>query len=649
MQRLHIRRQRPQNSDPEEQAETLEQIEAPITEALQVKAQRSRFSCEDHRCQHQDWQFDSSRIDEDVLDEDIKIIKCGRCKNYNSQISISERVLEMERLEQSYNMETLEKYGTDLTKLAKEGRFDPIIGREEQIERVVISIDMGRLTAGAWRVGDFEERLMNVIDKVKGSNGGIILFIDELHTLIGAGRGWGALDAANIMKPALARGELKCIGATTLDEYKKYIEKDPALERRFQCVKVPEPSVDETIKILKGLSPRYETYHNVRYANEALESAARLSHRYISDRFLPDKAIDIIDKAGSRVCLYQTRELGTLPVVKEMDIRHIVSSSTGIPVDKVSCKDTEHLLKMEKTLHNRVIGQYEAVDAVSRAIIRARVGIRDSNHPIATFFFTGPKGVGKTKLANVLASEYFGSKDSMIRLDMSEFYDRHTVAKLIGSPPGYINSDEGGRLTEAVRRRPHALILFDEIEKAHTNVFNIMLQIMGEGRLTDGKGRTVDFKNTMLIITSNVSTIIGKGGQANTKVVDELKKVFRPEFLNRLDEVIIFRQLTKTNVRKIVNVMLEELCERLKEKHIELVANKKFKEKVAEEGYSPIYGARPLKRTITRLLEDKLAKKMLIREIKEGDQVYLDVNSQGYVVVNKKFVKGKDNEDCSSN
>ncbi|KHN31263.1 Chaperone protein ClpC, chloroplastic [Glycine soja] len=654
-------------------------------------------------------------------------------------------------------MPTLEEYGTNLTKLAEEGKLDPVVGRQPQIERVtqilgrrtknnpcligepgvgktaiaeglaqriangdvpetiegkkVITLDMGLLVAGTKYRGEFEERLKKLMEEIKQSDE-IILFIDEVHTLIGAGAAEGAIDAANILKPALARGELQCIGATTLDEYRKHIEKDPALERRFQPVKVPEPTVDETIQILKGLRERYEIHHKLRYTDEALVAAAQLSYQYISDRFLPDKAIDLIDEAGSRVRLQhaqlpeEARELdkevrqiikekeeavrnqdfekagelrdremdlkaqiSTLvekgkemskaeseagdasPVVTEADIQHIVSSWTGIPVEKVSTDESDRLLKMEETLHKRVIGQDEAVKAISRAIRRARVGLKNPNRPIASFIFSGPTGVGKSELAKALAAYYFGSEEAMIRLDMSEFMERHTVSKLIGSPPGYVGYTEGGQLTEAVRRRPYTVVLFDEIEKAHPDVFNMMLQILEDGRLTDSKGRTVDFKNTLLIMTSNVgSSVIEKGGRKigfdldydekdssynriKSLVTEELKQYFRPEFLNRLDEMIVFRQLTKLEVKEIADIMLKEVFERLKVKDIELQVTERFRDRVVEEGYNPSYGARPLRRAIMRLLEDSMAEKMLAREIKEGDSVIVDVDSDGNVIV----------------
>ncbi|KAI3915583.1 hypothetical protein MKX01_015408 [Papaver californicum] len=543
----------------------------------------------------------------------------------------------------------------------------------ETIEgKKVITLDMGLLVSGTKYRGEFEQRLKKLTEEIR-QNDDIILFIDEIHTLIGAG-------AAE----ALARGELQCIGATTLDEYRKHIEKDPALERRFQ------PS----IQILKGLRERYEIHHKLRYTDGAIEAAARLSFQYISDRFLPDKAIDLIDEAGSRLrqiikekneairgqefekagelrdremdlrvqitnVVNKSKELSkaesesgnTGPVVTEVDIQHIVASWTGIPVDKVSIDESDRLLKMEDTLHTRVIGQDEAVKAISRAIRRARVGLKNPDRPIASFIFSGPTGVGKSELAKTLASYYFGSEEVMIRLDMSEFMEKHTVSKLIGSPPGYVGYTEGGQLTEAVRRRPYTVVLFDEIEKAHPDVFNMMLQILEDGRLTDSKGRTVDFKNTLLIMTSNVGgSVIEKGGRGigfdldygekdssynriKSLVQEELKHYFRPEFLNRLDEMIVFRQLTKSEVKEIADIMLKEVFERLRKKEIELQVTERFRDRVVDEGYDPSYGPRPLRRAIMKLLEDSMADKMLGGEIREGDSVIIDVDGDGNVRV----------------
>jgi ATP-dependent Clp protease ATP-binding subunit ClpC len=515
------------------------------------------------------------------------------------------------------------------------------------------------------------------------------------------------------LKPALARGELQCIGATTIDEYRKHIEKDPALERRFQPVQVPEPTVDETIEILKGLRERYEVHHKLKYTDEALECAAKFSSQYISDRFLPDKAIDLIDEAGSRVRLEHTsipeeakeldKELKALqkekdtairgqdfeaagsirdkevelksqikaitekkqeeakaeiesgketgPTVNEQDIADVVAAWTGIPVDKVASDEAQRLMGMEEKLHERLIGQEEAIVACSRAIRRARTGLKSPNRPVASFIFAGPTGVGKSELAKSLSQFYFGSEEAMVRLDMSEFMERHTVSKLIGSPPGYVGYSEGGQLTEAVRRRPYTLVLFDEIEKAHPDVFNMMLQILEDGRLTDSKGRVIDFKNTLIIMTSNVGAQqIEKGGgglgfqlddnvedqsyqRIKSLVQDELKNYFRPEFLNRLDEIIIFRQLNKQEVREIAMIMLNNVFKRLKEKEITLDVTDRFKDKVVDEGFSPAFGARPLRRAIMRLLEDNLAEKMLSGDIAEGTSAIMDVNAEGEIIV----------------
>jgi ATP-dependent Clp protease ATP-binding subunit ClpC len=575
-------------------------------------------------------------------------------------------------------------------------------------DKRVVTLDIGLLVAGTKYRGEFEERLKKIMDEIR-SAGNVILVIDEVHTLIGAGAAEGAIDAANILKPALARGELQCIGATTLDEYRKHIERDAALERRFQPVMVGEPSVTETVEILYGLRERYEQHHKLKILDEALEAAAKLSDRYISDRYLPDKAIDLIDEAGSRVRLInsqlppaakeldkelrqvlkekdeavrsqdfdragelrdremeiksqiraiaQTKKSETRtteddsPMVTEEDIAQIVASWTGIPVNKLTESESEKLLHMEDTLHQRLIGQEEAVKAVSRAIRRARVGLKNPNRPIASFIFSGPTGVGKTELTKALASYFFGSEDAMVRLDMSEFMERHTVSKLIGSPPGYVGYNEGGQLTEAVRRRPYTVVLFDEIEKAHPDVFNMLLQILEDGRLTDAKGRTVDFKNTLIIMTSNIgSKVIEKGGgglgfefsenesdaqynRIRNLVNEELKQYFRPEFLNRLDEIIVFRQLTKDEVKEIAVIMLNEVFSRLTEKGIRLEITDRFNERLVEEGYNPSYGARPLRRAIMRLLEDSLAEEILSGRIKDGDTAIVDVDGDGQVTV----------------
>jgi len=664
---------------------------------------------------------------------------------------------------------TLDEFGTNLTKLASESKLDPVVGRYAEIDRVVqilgrrtknnpvligepgvgktaiaeglaqriqlgdipdiledkrvLTLDIGLLVAGTKYRGEFEERLKKIMEEIK-SAGNVILVIDEVHTLIGAGAAEGAIDAANILKPALARGELQCIGATTLDEYRKHIERDAALERRFQPVMVGEPSIEDTIEILKGLRERYEQHHRLKITDEALEAAAHLGDRYISDRFLPDKAIDLIDEAGSRVRLINSKlppeakqidkelreiqkqkeesvreqnfeqagqlrekemELSTKikevlenkkeatnedknsideesskvdsnssqsPIVSEEDVAHIVASWTGVPVQKLTETESVKLLNMEETLHQRLIGQDEAVKAVSRAIRRARVGLKNPNRPIASFIFSGPTGVGKTELTKSLASYFFGSEEAMIRLDMSEFMERHTVSKLIGSPPGYVGFNEGGQLTEAVRRRPYTVVLFDEVEKAHPDVFNLLLQLLEEGRLTDSKGRTVDFKNTLLIMTSNIgSKVIEKGGgglgfefsgdsvedsqynRIKSLVNEELKQYFRPEFLNRLDEIIVFRQLTKNEVKEIAEIMLKEVFARLKDKGIKLDVTDSFKERLVEEGFNPSYGARPLRRAVMRLLEDSLAEEVLSGRIKDGDKALVDIDDNKKVKI----------------
>ncbi|MEB3212539.1 MAG: ATP-dependent Clp protease ATP-binding subunit [Leptolyngbyaceae bacterium] len=657
---------------------------------------------------------------------------------------------------------TLDEFGSNLTQLAGEGKLDPVVGRQKEIERViqilgrrtknnpvligepgvgktaiaeglaqrisngdipdileekrVVTLDIGLLVAGTKYRGEFEERLKKIMDEIRQA-GNVILVIDEVHTLIGAGAAEGAIDAANILKPALARGELQCIGATTLDEYRKHIERDAALERRFQPVMVGEPTVDETIEILHGLRDRYEQHHKLKILDESLEAAAKLSDRYISDRYLPDKAIDLIDEAGSRVRLINSqlppaakeldkelrqvlkdkdeavrsqdfdragelrdREMeikaeiraiaqskkaeaengdDSSPVVTEEDIAQIVASWTGVPVNKLTESESEKLLHMEDTLHQRLIGQDEAVKAVSRAIRRARVGLKNPNRPIASFVFSGPTGVGKTELTKALASYFFGSEEAMIRLDMSEFMERHTVSKLIGSPPGYVGYSEGGQLTEAVRRRPYTVVLFDEIEKAHPDIFNMLLQILEDGRLTDAKGRTVDFKNTLLILTSNIgSKVIEKGGSGlgfefseenaadaqytriRSLVNEELKQYFRPEFLNRIDEIIVFRQLTKDEVKEISDILLKEVFSRLSEQGITLEVTERFKDRLVEEGYNPSYGARPLRRAIMRLLEDSLAEEILSGRIQSGSTAVVDIDGDGKVTI----LSGEDRE-----
>ncbi|CAH2575344.1 ATP-dependent Clp protease ATP-binding subunit ClpA homolog [Planktothrix rubescens] len=645
---------------------------------------------------------------------------------------------------------TLDEFGTNLTQLAAEGKLDPMIGRQREIERViqilgrrtknnpvlvgepgvgktaiaeglaqrivnndvpdvlenkqVISLSMGTLIAGTRFRGEFEERLKTIVEEIRTA-GNIILVIDEIHTIVGAGSIEGTMDASNMLKPALARGELQCLGATTLDEYRKYIERDAALERRFQPVMVGEPTVEETVEILFGLRRAYEQHHQLTISDQALYAAATLSDRYISDRFLPDKAIDLIDEAGSRVRVMNSkvppelrelkreltkvigeketavklqdfdqaselrdRELeikdrletptektniaGTGLVVTEDDIAEILAAWTGINVNKLTESESVKLLKLEDILHERLIGQNEAVGAVSRAIRRARVGLKNPDRPIASFIFSGPTGVGKTELTKALATYFFGAEEAMIRLDMSEYMERHTVSKLIGSPPGFVGYEEGGQLTEAVRRRPYTVVLFDEIEKAHPDVFNLLLQILEDGRLTDAKGRTVSFKNTLIIMTSNVgSKVIEKGGgglgfewgaaseadqqynRIKNLVHEELKQYFRPEFLNRLDEIIVFRQLLKSEVKQIAEILLRDLLARLMERDITLTVSEGFKDHLVNVGFDPKYGARPLRRALMNLLEDALAEALLAGTIKDGDRAFIDVDQEGKVTI----------------
>ncbi|ADH97632.1 ATP-dependent protease ATP-binding subunit ClpC [Salisediminibacterium selenitireducens] len=646
---------------------------------------------------------------------------------------------------------TLDSLARDLTAIAKEGQVDPVIGRSKEIQRViqilsrrtknnpvligepgvgktaiseglaqqivdnevpeilrnkrVMTLDMGTVVAGTKYRGEFEDRLKKVMDEIRNA-GNVILFIDELHTLIGAGGAEGAIDASNILKPSLARGELQCIGATTMDEYRKYIEKDAALERRFQPIQVDEPTVEESVQILAGLRDRYEAHHRVTITDEAIKAAVEMSDRYISDRFLPDKAIDLIDEAGSKVRLStytappnlkeKEQELEELRKEKDAsvqsqefekaaslrdneqklkdeletlkdewkkkqgqedsevtmeDIAQVVSTWTGVPVSKLAEEETDRLLKMEDILHGRVIGQDEAVTAVSKAVRRARAGLKDPKRPIGSFIFLGPTGVGKTELARAVAETLFGDEDAIIRIDMSEYMEKHNTSRLVGSPPGYVGHDEGGQLTEKVRRKPYSVILLDEIEKAHPEVFNILLQVLEDGFLTDSKGRRVDFRNTAVIMTSNVGAQALKqekslGFTANqedakykdmkSKVMEELKKSFRPEFLNRIDETIVFHSLEKSHISEIVTLMAGELQKRLKEQEIDFELSDKAKEKIADEGFDPEYGARPLRRALQKQVEDRLSEELLRGTISKGQSVVLDVEDGEYVVRQKE-------------
>jgi ATP-dependent Clp protease ATP-binding subunit ClpC len=647
------------------------------------------------------------------------------------------------------NTPTLNQFGRDLTEMAREGKFDPIIGREKEIERViqilsrrtknnpcligepgvgktaiaeglaqkivegnipellkdkrVVTLDLSAMVAGAKYRGEFEERLKKALDEIRKA-GNVILFIDEMHTIIGAGAAEGAIDASNILKPSLARGEIQVIGATTINEYRKHVEKDAALERRFQPIMVGEPSEEETLLILKGIRDKYEAHHRVKITDEALEQAVKLSSRYVTERFLPDKAIDLIDEAASRVRLkaftappdlkkledkveklgkekeeaircqefekaarirdqeqslkeelekakndwYQKNRKSNGTVNGE-DIAEIVSSWTGIPVKSLEEDEAERLMKLEDVLHKRVVGQDEAVKAVSKAIRRGRVGLKDPKRPVGSFIFLGPTGVGKTELCRALAEAMFGDENSMIRIDMSEYMEKHTVSKLIGSPPGYIGYDEGGQLTEKVRRKPYSVILFDEVEKAHPDVFNILLQILEDGRLTDAQGRTVNFRNTVLIMTSNVGARLitepkrlGFAAASDEKartyedmksnVMGELKKTFRPEFLNRVDEIIVFHPLDEEHIKSIVGIMINNLADRLKQNNITIEVTDKAKMLLAKKGFDQTYGARPLRRSIQSLVEDRLAEEMLEGRISAGDKVRIDTKDDDLVL-----------------
>ncbi|NMA91530.1 MAG: ATP-dependent Clp protease ATP-binding subunit [Firmicutes bacterium] len=640
---------------------------------------------------------------------------------------------------------TLDNFGRDLTQLSREGKLDPVIGREKEIERViqilsrrtknnpcligepgvgktaiaeglaqlivegnvpeilrgkrVVTIELAAIVAGTKYRGEFEERLRKLMMELKQA-GDVIIFIDELHTVIGAGAAEGAIDASNILKPALSRGELQCVGATTLDEYRKHIEKDPALERRFQPIVVGEPTKEESLAILKGLRDRYEAHHKVKISDPALEAAVNLSDRYITDRFLPDKAIDLIDEAASRVRIRNytappdlkemeekletlrsekeaavrnqefekaaklrdqehkykeelvelkkewEQKIGTSDqsMVTEEDVSYIVASWTGIPVKRLVEEESERLLKLEKILHERVIGQDEAVEAVARAIRRARAGLKDPKRPVGSFIFLGPTGVGKTELARALAEALFGDERAIIKLDMSEYMEKHTTARLIGAPPGYVGYDEGGQLTEKVRRKPYSVILFDEMEKAHPDVFNILLQILEDGHLTDGQGRRVDFRNSIIILTSNVGATLlrrqalgfGAGDEESgyekmkERILDELKRTFRPEFLNRLDDTIVFHALSEEHITEIVDIMIAELNKRVDDYNLQVVVTEEAKRKLIQEGFDPTYGARPLRRVIQKRLEDGLSEGMLQGKIAPGDIITVTVEKDQF-------------------
>ena len=646
------------------------------------------------------------------------------------------------------NTPTLNQYGKDLTELAKQNKLDPVIGREKEIEKVieilsrrtknnpcligepgvgktavveglaqmikennvpeilknkrVVSLDIASMIAGAKYRGDFEERLKKSLQEIKSASN-VILFIDEIHTIVGAGSAEGAMDAANILKPLLSRGEIQVIGATTLNEYRKYIEKDSALERRFQSVIVEEPSIEDTIQILRGLKDKYEAHHKVKITDEAIKEATVLSERYITDRFLPDKAIDLIDEACSKVKIKSlTKPESFKNLEKELDkkskekeeaiisqnfekaakirdeekelkekiskqdekwkkqennkeisigkeeICEVVSNWTKIPVTKLTQTESEKIKNLDKELKKRVIGQDEAIDVLSRAIKRARVGLKDINRPIGSFMFLGPTGVGKTELTKALALNMFGSENAMIRLDMSEYMEPHSVSKLIGSPPGYVGYDDGGQLTEQVRRKPYSIILFDEIEKAHPDVFNILLQILDDGRLTDSNGRTVNFKNTVIIMTSNTGArnitetksigFINKDDgsasyeRAKAEVMNELKKTFRPEFLNRLDEIIIFNKLGKEAIEKIASIMLNEFADKLKQREITVKIDKSIIEYIVKVGFDDVYGARPLKRAVQSKVEDKFAEELLDGKIKDKDKITLKAKDNNVII-----------------
>jgi len=693
--------------------------------------------------------FDSLGVDADEIEQRIMELLGG-----SSPAGEGQNVKRPPEQSTSHgNTPLLNDFGRDLNKLAQEGKIDPVIGRDNEIQRVIqilcrrtknnpvligepgvgktavaeglaqrivdgkvpdilrgkriFSLNMASVVAGSKYRGEFEDRMKKVMEEIRQA-GNVILFIDELHTLIGAGAAEGAIDAANILKPSLARGEVQVVGATTLDEYKKHIEKDAALERRFQTVMIGEPTVEDAIAILRGLRDKYEAFHSTQITDEALEAAVNLSHRYISDRFLPDKAIDLMDEAASRVRLAAfsappdlkeiEKRLQKISTEKEAaiaaqeyeqaaklrdderllreelenkqkemkqpgsercvvtaeDIAHIVSSWTGVPVKRLTEGEAERLLHLEEVLHNRVVGQDSAVKAVAKAVRRARIGLKDPKRPIGSFIFLGPTGVGKTELARSLAEALFGDESLMIRLDMSEYMEKHTVSRLIGAPPGYVGYDEGGQLTDVVRRKPYSVILLDEIEKAHHDVFNILLQVLEDGRLTDGKGRTVDFKNTVIIMTSNVgaqylrkdSTGLGfladgadhkeKDEIAKKRVLEEVKKTFRPEFLNRVDEIIVFDRLSEEELKQIVDIMLKDVSKLLQANKLAMEVTDGAKKELLKEGKDYAYGARPLRRAIQKMLEDRIAEMMLSKELDTNDTVIIDADPSGKLTFVKK-------------
>ncbi|KOA90915.1 ATP-dependent Clp protease ATP-binding subunit [Clostridium botulinum] len=666
----------------------------------------------------------------------------------DSNLSSGKMVSEKMEKNISHNTPTLDKYGRDLTNMAIDGKLDPVIGRDSETERVleilcrriknnpcligdpgvgktaiaeglaqrivsgnipeilkdkrVVTLDISSMVAGSKYRGEFEDRVKKVMDEIY-KDGNVILFIDEIHTIVGAGGAEGAIDASNILKPALARGELQCIGATTIDEYRKYIEKDSALERRFQTVNVGEPTKEESIQILKGLRDKYEAHHGVKITDEAIQAAVELSDRYITDRYLPDKAIDLIDEAGAKVRIknltappdlkgleeelekvgkekedaitvqdfekaaslrdtekelkdklkdfknnWKKKSQVATQIVSKEQIAQVVSTWSNVPIEKLTEKEADRLLKLEEILHKRVIGQNEAVKSIAKAVRRARVGLKDPKRPIGSFIFLGPTGVGKTELSKALAEAMFGDENNMIRVDMSEYMEKHAVSRLVGSPPGYVGHDEGGQLTEKVRRNPYSVVLFDEIEKAHPEVFNILLQILEDGRLTDSKGKTVDFRNTIIILTSNVgaSTINKQNtlGFSNSEdeaedeyermkdnVMVELKRSFRPEFLNRIDDIIVFHTLNQEDLKEIVKLMLEEVSGRLKNREVYIEFDEKAEKLLSSKGFDSAYGARPLRRTITKTVEDKLSEEILKGIIKKGDHVKATVKDDELV------------------